>query len=42
MPGIAEKLGFQMGTLVEVRQRNDNQWANLFLGYHCDYNSLNI
>ena len=26
MPRIAEKLGFQKGTPVGVRQRNDNQW----------------
>ena len=26
MPRIAEKLEFQKGTLVGVRQRNDNQW----------------
>ncbi len=25
---IAEKLEFQMGIIVEVRQRNDNQWPN--------------
>ena len=28
MPRIAKKLGFQMGTLVEARPRNDNQWPN--------------
>ena len=26
MQRIAEEHGFQMGTLVEVRQRNDDQW----------------
>jgi hypothetical protein len=35
MQRIAEKVGFQTGTLVEIRQINDNQWANLFFGYHC-------
>ena len=32
---IAEKLGFQMGALVEVRQRNDNQWPNSCFCYYC-------
>ncbi len=39
---IAEKLGFQMGILVEVHQRNDNQWPN---SYFCNYfgrNSLKM
>jgi len=31
MPGIAEKLDFQTATLVEVRQRNDNQLPNSWL-----------
>jgi len=31
---VAEKLDFQTGTLVEVRQRNNNQWPN---SYFCDY-----
>ena len=35
MSRIAEKLGFQMGTLVEVRQRNDNQWPNSCFCYYC-------
>ena len=35
MQRIAEKLGFQMGTLVEVRQRNDNQWPNSCFCYYC-------
>ena len=30
MKRIAEKVGFQTRTLVEVRQINDNQWPNLF------------
>ena len=32
---IAEKLGFQMGTLVEVSQRNDNQRPNSCFCYYC-------
>ncbi len=39
---IAEKLGFQMGTLVEVRQRNDNQWPNLYFCYYFGRNSLKM
>ncbi len=35
MKRIAEKHGFQMGTLVEVRQRNDNQWPNSCFCYYC-------
>jgi hypothetical protein len=39
---IAEKLGFQIGTLVEVRQRNDNQWPNLYFYYYFGRNSLKM
>ncbi len=39
---IAEKLDFQMGTLAEVRQRNDNQWPNSCFGYYFGRNSLKM
>lgn len=39
---IAEKLGFQMGTLVEVCQRNDSQWSNSCFCYYCGRNSLKM
>ena len=38
MRNIAEKLGFQMGTLVGVRQRNDNQWPNSCFCHYCGWN----
>ena len=42
MPRIAEKLGFQMGTLVEVRQRNDSPWPNSCFDYYFGRNSLKM
>jgi len=40
MQRIAEKLGLQTETLVEVCQRNDNQLLNLYFCYYFDRNSL--
>ncbi len=31
----ARYVTIQMGTLVEVRQRNDNQWPNSCFSYYC-------
>ncbi len=39
---IAEKLGFQTGTLVRVRQRNDNQLLNSYFCCRCGRNSFKM
>ena len=39
---ISEKLGFQMGTLVGVRQRNDSPWPNSCFDYYFGRNSLKM
>ena len=39
---IAEKLDFQTGTLVEVRQRNDSPWPNSCFDYYCCRNIFEI
>jgi len=38
MRRIAEKLDFQMGIVVDVRQRNDNQRPNPCFRYYCGGN----
>lgn len=35
MPRVAAKLAFPTGTLVEVRQRNDDQWPDSCFCYQC-------
>ncbi|HEG42523.1 MAG TPA: hypothetical protein ENH94_00590 [Phycisphaerales bacterium] len=39
---ISEKPGFQMGTLVGVRQRNDSPWPNSCFDYYFGGNSLKM
>jgi hypothetical protein len=39
---IAEKLGFMKGTLVGVRQKNDNPWPNSCFDYYFGRNSLKM
>ena len=39
---IAEKLEFQKGALVGVRQRNDSPWPNSCFDYYFGRNSLKM